>query len=378
MRTLVRWSTVALVAFLGCTQNAKNGREPAAAGMRSTSQAQRWAARQSQALTTLGVGAHYAGVDPTTAQFSPMMTAAGANLATMAAPGSDPDYFGIPNYANSALPQVYGGGAYAVATIDTASGTVTGVALATQADGGVMGGAGYTVAPTVTLVGGLGLTGTAATATALVSATGEITGFTFTPGSGYVVAPSVVITSAVVPGTGVRKFVDTLPGFCAFGTNNLGQCLPIAQPIAAGAPKLGGGFLTDADYYEIGLTQYSQKMHSDIPPTTLRGYADLNPAALVAGQPVNQYLGPVIIAQRNRPVRVKFTNSLPVGAPGESFIPLDKSYMGAGMGPDGTNYAENRATLHLHGGNSPWISDGTPTSGPPPQGSAPSATSSRA
>ena len=52
MRTLVRWSTVALVAFLGCTQNAKNGREPAAAGMRSTSQAQRWAARIAAATRT--------------------------------------------------------------------------------------------------------------------------------------------------------------------------------------------------------------------------------------------------------------------------------------------------------------------------------------
>jgi hypothetical protein len=30
------------------------------------------------------------------------------------------------------------------------------------------------------------------------------------------------------------------------------------------------------------------------------------------------------------------------------------------MGPDGTIYPQNRATLHLHGGNTPWISDGTP------------------
>ena len=35
--------------------------------------------------------------------------------------------------------------------------------------------------------------------------------------------------------------------------------------------------------------------------------------------------------------------------------------MGAGDGPNpGTNYSQNRATLHLHGGNTPWISDGTP------------------
>ena len=38
--------------------------------------------------------------------------------------------------------------------------------------------------------------------------------------------------------------------------------------------------------------------------------------------------------------------------------------MGAGMGPLGMdampmNYTQNRATLHLHGGRTPWISDGT-------------------
>src|SRR4030066_2317608 len=35
--------------------------------------------------------------------------------------------------------------------------------------------------------------------------------------------------------------------------------------------------------------------------------------------------------------------------------------MGAGMGPDGvTEYTQNRATVHLHGNNTVWISDGTP------------------
>ena len=35
--------------------------------------------------------------------------------------------------------------------------------------------------------------------------------------------------------------------------------------------------------------------------------------------------------------------------------------MGAGIGPDGVHtYTQNRATIHLHGGDTPWISDGTP------------------
>ncbi len=73
-----------------------------------------------------------------------------------------------------------------------------------------------------------------------------------------------------------------------------------------------------------------------------------------------QYLGPTIVAQKNRPVRVKFTNYLPAGAAGNLFLPVDTTIMGAGMGPNGGDYTQNRATLHLHGGTTPWISDGTP------------------
>ncbi|MCK7493074.1 MAG: hypothetical protein MZW92_17475 [Comamonadaceae bacterium] len=45
------------------------------------------------------------------------------------------------------------------------------------------------------------------------------------------------------------------------------------------------------------------------------------------------YLGPVIVAERDRPVRIKFTNKLPAGAAGNLFIPVDESVMGAGTGP---------------------------------------------
>jgi PKD repeat protein/FtsP/CotA-like multicopper oxidase with cupredoxin domain len=79
------------------------------------------------------------------------------------------------------------------------------------------------------------------------------------------------------------------------------------------------------------------------------------------------YLGPIVVANKDRPVRVKFHNYLPTGSDGNLFIPTDTTLMGAGMGPLGTNtsgkpfeYSQNRATLHLHGGNTPWISDGTP------------------
>ncbi len=162
----------------------------------------------------------------------------------------------------------------------------------------------------------------------------------------------------------LRKFVDGLPGLYVPGVNsvaaadnNLGQYIPVAIPDQTAYPG--------SDYYEIELGQYTEQMHSDLPPTTLRGYRQTNTADPNVSQ--FRYLGPLIIAQKDRPVRVKFTNSLPTGAGGDLFLPVDTTAMGAGMGPLGMNvtpgnpmnYTENRATLHLHGGNVPWISDGT-------------------
>ncbi|BDG03445.1 choice-of-anchor D domain-containing protein [Anaeromyxobacter oryzae] len=182
--------------------------------------------------------------------------------------------------------------------------------------------------------------------------------------------PQLDASGAVVPGTGLRKFVDTLPGLGLPGcdpatscnANDLGQYIPVAAPKPA--PP---GVPADGDYYEIGLTDYAQQLHSDLPPTRLRGYQDLN------GGTGNHYLGPVIIAKKGRPVRIKFSNLLGTGDAGKLFIPVDKSLMGAGMGPLDANgnacdpmtqscasYTENRAVLHLHGGDNPWYSDGTP------------------
>ena len=163
---------------------------------------------------------------------------------------------------------------------------------------------------------------------------------------------------------GIRKFVDTLPGLGYANRNNLGQYIPIANPDTITYPG--------SDYYEIGLIDYEEQMHSDLPATELRGYVQLNNGTdpntnlnTVAPAPVH-YLGPQIIAQQDRPVRIKFTNMLGIGAAGDLFIPVDTTVMGAGMGPDNDSngdpieYQQNRATIHLHGGNTPWISDGTP------------------
>ena len=165
--------------------------------------------------------------------------------------------------------------------------------------------------------------------------------------------------------------------------NNLGQYIPVAVSDTQTYPG--------CDYYEIGLVEYKEKMHTDIAPTTLRGYVQLDTAQIPgAGIPLTypngtaimingvqaravdnpHQLGPTIVAQRDTPVRVKFVNLLPTGSGGDLFLPTDTTIMGAGDGPNQIGvdqqgnpiyeqYKQNRATLHLHGGNTPWISDGT-------------------
>ena len=169
----------------------------------------------------------------------------------------------------------------------------------------------------------------------------------------------------------LRKFVDGLPGVGPANANNLGNFVGVAHPDTVTYPG--------ADYYEIELREYEQQLHSDLPPTRLRGYVQTNygtdPGVVaptiadntIAPDPIT-YLGPIIQATKDRPVRVKFTNNLPVGEGGDLFIPVDTTVMGAGMGPiemDGMPgmmemYTQNRAAVHLHGGITPWISDGTP------------------
>ncbi|MGC2166934.1 MAG: hypothetical protein WA632_13085, partial [Gallionella sp.] len=165
-------------------------------------------------------------------------------------------------------------------------------------------------------------------------------------------------------GKALRKFVDTLP------------------VIPAAVPEKWvnlNGVTTNDDYYEIAAVEYTQQMHSDLPKATrLRGYVQLmTPGLLALGKVAKSFttldgkvlsvvdtphhLGPIINSTKGTAVRVKFTNLLPSGAGGNLFLPVDTSITGAGVGPDGvTPYTQNRANMHLVGGEAPWISAGTP------------------
>ncbi|MFH0994533.1 MAG: multicopper oxidase domain-containing protein [Pseudomonadota bacterium] len=159
----------------------------------------------------------------------------------------------------------------------------------------------------------------------------------------------------------LTKFLDALPGLTSAGANLLGQYIPVAIPDTTTYPG--------SDYYELEVGQYTEKMHSELPPTRLRGYRQTNTTDASVSQ--FHYLGPLITATKNRPVRLKFTNALP--ANGKFFLPVDATIMGSSdfdinYDPQ-TNapianivgkFSENRADIHLHGGRSAWISDGTP------------------
>jgi FtsP/CotA-like multicopper oxidase with cupredoxin domain len=194
------------------------------------------------------------------------------------------------------------------------------------------------------------------------------------PGFGYYI-PDYYTTPNWAFSPPLAKFVDPLPQLYISGvtpTPPPRQYLPVAVPDTATYPG--------SDYYEIEAVQFREQMSSSLPAvvgtwpgpqtggTVIRGYRQVNAADPYVTAP--HFLGPIIIAQRNRPVRVKFTNMYPTG---DLFLPVDTTIMGAGSfevdydpatkAPIPTltgNFAQNRATLHLHGGRTPWMSDGTP------------------
>src|SRR6202140_4279927 len=259
----------------------------------------------------------------------PIDTASGSTVCT--------DFFGVGNWANSPLP----------------AGTITGYTLISP-------GSGY-VNPQVVITD---ITGAGATATATFDTTGAITGITGSitpnytmpqvtivdtncgtaglPACGSGAMATAIIGPPFTANTGMLKFQDALPDLK----------LAIATPDITTFPG--------SDFYIIGLVEYKTQMHASLPATTLRGYCQL-----INGACSNQsYLGPVIVAQKNRPVRVLFRNLLPAGAGGNLFIPVDSTYMGASL-------PQNRGTLHLHGGVTPWISDGTPHQWTTPENDVP-------
>ncbi len=142
----------------------------------------------------------------------------------------------------------------------------------------------------------------------------------------------------------IRKFVTTLPGLAPAGANNIGQYIPLATKTTttfAGLPT---------DVYSVGVKKFGEKMHPDLKRAThFYGYYDL-----ATGD--QKYLAGVIVATRGRPVLLNVTNQMDP----HHILPVDRTIM---AGPNGLMVGDlpfNRIATHLHGGLTPWFSDGTP------------------
>ncbi len=91
-------------------------------------------------------------------------------------------------------------------------------------------------------------------------------------------------------------------------------------------------------FYKVTMKQVKQKLHRDLPPTTVWGYNGMYP-------------GPTFEVRRNHPILVEWENQLPF----EHLLPVDRTLHGAE--PDKPSV---RTVVHLHEGRVRPESDGYP------------------
>ena len=142
----------------------------------------------------------------------------------------------------------------------------------------------------------------------------------------------------------LRKFVVSLPGLGPSAKNEIGQYIPLAtkHTIQFAGKK--------TDLYNMVANQFSQFMHPDLPGrTSFFGYTDLFTFD-------RKYLGAAIVAKRGTPVLLSMTNFLP----NRHILPVDPTLMAGPKGLMVGDLPTNRIAVHLHGGATPWFSDGTP------------------
>lgn len=147
--------------------------------------------------------------------------------------------------------------------------------------------------------------------------------------------------------TKIRKSVVDLPGVGPTGANRIGQYLALASKQTVKFAAI------NTDYYAMEAARFNQQMHPDLPGKTyLFGYGDL-----VTGD--RKYLGGTIVAKRGTPTILSVANRLPV----KHILPVDPTVMAGSSGGKMLTVGDlllNRIAVHLHGGFSPWFSDGTP------------------
>ncbi len=240
----------------------------------------------------------------------------------------------------------------------------------------------------------------------------------------YTVAEALAAGKLVDTGTALRKFVKPLPGvynglegdgipvglpekwvnpITGAHTNDDYYEVAIVEyelqmhPDLPKKTRLRGYVQIETPAIAAGLKDITGVVGSDhIPGTYLDGTPIYKWEQNAAGKWVQtnkqvyfvhapNYLGPSIVVARGTAVRIKATNYLPytdaqgvshgspTGKGGELPLPVDELIAGGGPVSDGNgnpvldpktgkpiSFSENRVAIHWHGGDSPWISDGTP------------------
>ncbi|QUI24088.1 multicopper oxidase domain-containing protein [Vallitalea pronyensis] len=93
-----------------------------------------------------------------------------------------------------------------------------------------------------------------------------------------------------------------------------------------------------ADYYKIVISQFKEKLHRDLPPTTVWGFA-------------GRYPGPIIDVMKNQWISIQWLNELPP----EHLLPIDTTVHGAEP-----SVPSVRTVIHVHGSVVQPESDGYP------------------
>jgi spore coat protein A len=110
--------------------------------------------------------------------------------------------------------------------------------------------------------------------------------------------------------------------------------------------------VTGVTHYTVGIQQFTDTLHPALGPTTLWGFVPTN---YLVNPPIGgpKHLGGIILAEKNVPLQFTFRNTLPTTHP----LMVDTTLL---LAAQGGSAAVNRAAVHVHGGLTPWISDGGP------------------
>jgi spore coat protein A, manganese oxidase len=146
---------------------------------------------------------------------------------------------------------------------------------------------------------------------------GGAAGATIAVGGGALSLVPARATGQGLTGAGLKKFVDALP---------------VPGVIAP------SGILDGAPLFNVTMRQVKQKLHKNLPPTTVWGYNGLYP-------------GPTFEVRRGEPIAVRWTNDLP----SQHILPIDTTLHG-----DEPPTPEVRTVVHLHGAKVLPESDGYP------------------